>query len=33
LLRIPGQAAMSRWPIGTRVGVALATEEAVAFPI
>jgi len=31
LLRIPGQAAMTRWPIGTRVGLALATEEAVAF--
>ena len=33
LLRIPGQAAITRWPIGTRVGIALATEEAVAFPI
>ena len=33
LLRIPGQAAMARWPVGTRVGIALATEEAVAFPI
>jgi hypothetical protein len=32
LLRIPGQAAMTRWPLGTRVGIALATEEAVAFP-
>jgi putative spermidine/putrescine transport system ATP-binding protein/spermidine/putrescine transport system ATP-binding protein len=32
LLRIPGQAAITRWPIGTRVGLALATEEAVAFP-
>ena len=32
LLRIPGQAAMARWPLGTRVGIALATEEAVAFP-
>jgi putative spermidine/putrescine transport system ATP-binding protein/spermidine/putrescine transport system ATP-binding protein len=31
LLRIPGQAAMTRWPIGTRVGLALATEEAVGF--
>jgi len=31
LLRIPGQAAITRWPIGTRVGLALATEEAVAF--
>jgi len=33
LLRIPGQAAMARWPVGTRVGLALATEEAVAFPV
>jgi hypothetical protein len=32
LLRIPGQAAMSRWPVGTRVGNGLATDEAVAFP-
>jgi spermidine/putrescine ABC transporter ATP-binding subunit len=32
LLRIPGQAAMARWPVGTRIGVSLATEEAVAFP-
>jgi spermidine/putrescine ABC transporter ATP-binding subunit len=31
LLRMPGRAAISRWPIGTRVGIALATEEAVAF--
>jgi putative spermidine/putrescine transport system ATP-binding protein/spermidine/putrescine transport system ATP-binding protein len=33
LLRIPGQAAMSRWPIGTRVGIGLATGDAVAFPV
>jgi spermidine/putrescine ABC transporter ATP-binding subunit len=32
LLRIPGQAAMTRWSPGMRVGIALATEEAVAFP-
>ncbi|HEV2955823.1 MAG TPA: ABC transporter ATP-binding protein [Xanthobacteraceae bacterium] len=32
LLRIPGQAAMARWSVGTRIRVALATEEAVAFP-
>jgi spermidine/putrescine ABC transporter ATP-binding subunit len=31
LLRLPGHAAMTRWPIGTRVGLALAAEEAVAF--
>jgi ABC-type Fe3+/spermidine/putrescine transport system ATPase subunit len=33
LLRIPGQAAMLRWPLGTHAGIALATEEAVAFPV
>jgi putative spermidine/putrescine transport system ATP-binding protein len=33
LVRIPGQAAMARWTVGTRIGIALATEEAVAFPI
>jgi ABC-type Fe3+/spermidine/putrescine transport system ATPase subunit len=32
LLRIPGQAAMARWPVGRRVGIALATDEAAAFP-
>jgi len=32
LLRISGQAAMTRWPVGTRVAIALATDEAVAFP-
>jgi putative spermidine/putrescine transport system ATP-binding protein/spermidine/putrescine transport system ATP-binding protein len=32
LLRIPGQAAMTRWPLGTRIAIALATDEAVAFP-
>jgi putative spermidine/putrescine transport system ATP-binding protein/spermidine/putrescine transport system ATP-binding protein len=32
LLRIPGRAAMAQWPVGTRVGLALATDEAVAFP-
>jgi putative spermidine/putrescine transport system ATP-binding protein len=31
LLRVPGHAAMRRWPIGTRVALALATEDAVAF--
>ena len=31
LLRLPGQAAMARWPVGTRVAIALATAEAVAF--
>jgi hypothetical protein len=32
LLRISGQAAMTRWPVGAPVGIALATDEAVAFP-
>jgi putative spermidine/putrescine transport system ATP-binding protein len=31
LLRLPGHEAMARWPVGTRVGLALATGEAVAF--
>ena len=33
LLRLPGQAAMTRWPLGTRIGIALAVDEAVAFPL
>ena len=32
LLRLPGHAAMARWPLGTRIGFALAASEAVAFP-
>jgi len=32
LLRLPGHAAMARWPLGTRIGIALAASEAVAFP-
>jgi spermidine/putrescine ABC transporter ATP-binding subunit len=32
LLRIPGQAAVTRWPLGARVCITLATGEAVAFP-
>jgi spermidine/putrescine ABC transporter ATP-binding subunit len=31
LLRLPGHEDMSRWPAGTRVGVALVGREAVAF--
>jgi len=31
LLRIPGHTAMTQWPIGTRVGLVLATEELMAF--
>jgi spermidine/putrescine ABC transporter ATP-binding subunit len=32
LLRLPGHEAMSRWPVGTSIGLALAAGEAVAFP-
>jgi len=32
LLRLPGHAAMARWPVGARIGLAMATSEAVAFP-
>jgi spermidine/putrescine ABC transporter ATP-binding subunit len=31
LLRLPGHEAMSRWPAGTPIGLALASGEAVAF--
>jgi putative spermidine/putrescine transport system ATP-binding protein/spermidine/putrescine transport system ATP-binding protein len=31
LLRLPGHQAMSLWPAGTRIGIALAAGEAVAF--
>ena len=31
LLRVPGTKAMSLWPPGTRVGIALAAEKVVAF--
>jgi putative spermidine/putrescine transport system ATP-binding protein/spermidine/putrescine transport system ATP-binding protein len=31
LLRLPGHEAMSRWPAGTRIGIALGSGEAVAF--
>jgi spermidine/putrescine ABC transporter ATP-binding subunit len=31
LLRLPGRDAMSRWPAGTRIGIAVAVHEAVAF--
>jgi putative spermidine/putrescine transport system ATP-binding protein len=33
LLRLPGRAAMARWPLGAPIGIALAADEAVAFPI
>jgi hypothetical protein len=31
LLRLPGREAMSRWPTGTRIGIAIAVGDAVAF--
>jgi putative spermidine/putrescine transport system ATP-binding protein len=31
LLRVPGQDAMMRWPAGTRVGIALASDQGIAF--
>jgi len=31
LLRVPGQDATARWPAGTRVGIALATDQGIAF--
>src|SRR5207237_9176754 len=31
LLRLPGRDAMSRWPAGTHIGIAIAVHEAVAF--
>jgi spermidine/putrescine ABC transporter ATP-binding subunit len=31
LLRVPGGEAMVRWPVGTRIGLAIATGSAVAF--
>jgi putative spermidine/putrescine transport system ATP-binding protein/spermidine/putrescine transport system ATP-binding protein len=31
LLRLPGQGGMSSWPAGTRIGIALAADTAIAF--
>src|SRR5215475_2622434 len=31
LLRVPRHEGMSRWPAGTRIGIALAADEAIAF--
>jgi putative spermidine/putrescine transport system ATP-binding protein/spermidine/putrescine transport system ATP-binding protein len=31
LLRLPGHEDMSRWPVGTPIGIALVAREAVAF--
>ena len=32
LVRVPGFEAIARWPVGTRVGVAITGADAVAFP-
>ena len=32
LVRIPGHAALQRWPVGTRVALAAAAGDCVAFP-
>jgi putative spermidine/putrescine transport system ATP-binding protein len=32
LMRLPGNEAIARWPVGTRLGIAVGTTEAVAFP-
>jgi putative spermidine/putrescine transport system ATP-binding protein len=32
LVRLTGHDAMTRWPVGTRVGIATAGSDAVAFP-
>jgi len=32
LIRLPGHQAMMRWSVGSRIGVAITTAEAVAFP-
>jgi TOBE domain len=31
LLRVPRQEGMSLWPAGTRISIALAADEAIAF--
>jgi spermidine/putrescine ABC transporter ATP-binding subunit len=31
LLRVPGDEGMSRWPAGTRIGIAVAGDKAIAF--
>src|SRR5262249_60623754 len=31
LLRVPRHEGMSLWPAGTRIGIALAADEAIAF--
>jgi spermidine/putrescine ABC transporter ATP-binding subunit len=32
LLRLPGHEGMSLWPPGTRIGITLAADKAIAFP-
>jgi spermidine/putrescine ABC transporter ATP-binding subunit len=32
LVRVPGSEGMSRWPAGSRIGITLATDKAIAFP-
>jgi spermidine/putrescine ABC transporter ATP-binding subunit len=32
LMRLPGNDAIARWPIGTRLGIAVTGADAVAFP-
>ena len=32
LIRLPGHGAMARWPVGTRLGIAIIGADAVAFP-
>ena len=31
LIRVPGREGMSLWPAGTRVGITLAVDRAIAF--
>ena len=31
LVRVPGSEGMSRWPAGTRIGITLAADKAIAF--
>src|SRR3977135_2673113 len=31
LIRVPGREGMSLWPAGTRVGITLAVDKAIAF--
>jgi ABC-type Fe3+/spermidine/putrescine transport system ATPase subunit len=31
LLRMPGYEGMSHWPVGTQIGITLATRQAIAF--